>query len=120
MSRLFRLLAVPIIFLALTGCMGSVGTTTADGRSVKGESGCFSYAVLKTTDQGLTIDLGGKTVQVTTAQITWSDGGTLQLPATWNKLELSESFNSINVYIDGKRIASIHPAKEGNAIVITT
>jgi hypothetical protein len=98
--------------------MASVGRSIGE-RSVTGQSGFFSYAMLKPTDQGAAITLGGKTVQVTTTEITWANGGRLQLPANWAHLELAESFNSIVVRVDGTKLASIQPAVKAGANVIS-
>jgi hypothetical protein len=93
--------------IVLAGC-GSVGSAV-DGRSITGK--CLIYATLCCNGREANVDLDGKKVQVTTSQITWDGGGSLNLPANWSRLELAEPFDSLVVNVDGRRFASIPPVK---------
>jgi hypothetical protein len=95
-----------LLTTGLAGCMASVGAPI-EGRWVMGESQCFSYAILRTNQDGATITLGDKTVQVTTKKITWAGGGVVTLPAAWSNLELVEKGNAIAVRVDGSGFAMI-------------
>jgi hypothetical protein len=87
----------------LMGC-GSV-MTSIEGHSVTGK-GIF-YAMLRSDGHEATVDLDGKKVHITTSKITWEKNGTLDLPASWDRLELSESMDSLVVNIDGKEFGHI-------------
>ena len=106
----YRLQLLTPLFLALAagGC-GSVGTTL-DGRSITGTSACFSYAGLQSDPQQASVTLGGKTVTVTPTEVTWAGGGSLALPPSWSRVQLSESSAFIVVTVDGSKLAIIRPA----------
>lgn len=104
----FRRLLFPLALLALAGC-NSVGTSL-DGRSVTGRSAWFSYAGLRSNGHQASITLGGKTVMVTPAQVTWHGGGSLDLPTSWKLMELDEVADSLLVVVDGRQLARIRPA----------
>jgi hypothetical protein len=108
MTRVMLLAA--LLGMAVVGCTSSFNTTTSDGHTIAGSCACFSYGSLHSTDDGATVNLGGKTVQVAGNQITWAGGGSLQLPAQWNRLELAQSGDAITVLIDGVAFATIRPA----------
>ena len=102
----FHVLTPLFLVLAVGGC-GSVGTTL-DGRSITGTSACFSYAGLRSDAQQASVTLGGKTVTVTPTEVTWA-GGSLPLPPSWSRLQLSESSAFIVVTVDGSKLATVRP-----------
>jgi hypothetical protein len=96
--------------VALCGCMGSVAMSTRDG-TITARSSMFSYATLDSLGkEDVSIDLGGKLIKVSKKALTWKQDGCLELPASWNNLELVESGDAIVVNVDGNTIARIRPA----------
>src|SRR5579862_8529587 len=86
--------------LTLAGC-GSVASQI-DGHSVTGK--CLVYAELVSDGHAANVNLDGRKLQVTTSQITWAKGGSLQLPAAWTRLDLADAVDSVEVTVDGRII----------------
>jgi hypothetical protein len=105
MQTTFRVPALLILALTLTAC-GSFNTSTGD-RSMNCR--CIFSGSLHGSPDDATVTLGNKTVHVTAAQITWANKGSLPLPAAWKVLQLTESWDAIQVTLDGIAFATIHP-----------
>src|SRR5579875_1966646 len=85
------------LLLAVAGC-ASV-STTFEGRSVTGKSRMFSYAGLRSGEECVWITLGGKSIKVTTTELSW-EGGSMKLPEAWKQMQLYETSDGVCVVVD--------------------
>jgi hypothetical protein len=96
------ILAVSLMAL-LSGCGSFAGGM--DGRLVTGK--CLLGGDITSNKKGADVKLDGKSFHVTKGEITWDQHRSLQLPANWSRLELSESFDSVAINVDGSNFARI-------------
>lgn len=102
--RHFPTLPTILLFLLLSGC-GSV-SSSVDGRGITGKS--FFYSTLISNGHKATLNVDGRQLQITGTQVCW-DKGSVALPEKWNQLSVVDSLGTIEITVDGSKLAALEP-----------